>query len=149
MTSTSTATPAAQTWGASRARFLRVTKTTRASPSRPRSADSCSTPTARLNVGNCSRSQSMGATPPAAPQSSVRRLACGTVCTVVEYSSVKEIELYHFQPFVRRGRTRPRQQNQRPTNDCDLYSSGFTDNLESHTASYYPTMTPALRNHGL
>ena len=50
----------------------------------------------------------MGATPPAAPQSSVRRLACGTVCTVVEYGSVKEIELYHFQPFVRRGRTRPR-----------------------------------------
>ena len=50
----------------------------------------------------------MGATPPVAPRSSVRRLACGTVCTVVEYGSVKEIELYHFQPFVRRGRTRPR-----------------------------------------
>ena len=50
----------------------------------------------------------MGATPPVAPQSSVRRLACGTVCTAVEYGNVKEIELYHFQPFVRRGRTRPR-----------------------------------------
>ena len=50
----------------------------------------------------------MGATPPVAPRSSVRRLACGTVCTVVEYGSVEEIELYHFQPFVRRGRTRPR-----------------------------------------
>ena len=56
----------------------------------------------------------MGATPPAAPQSSVRRLACGTVCTVVEYGSVKEIELYHFQPFVRRGRTRPREGAQGP-----------------------------------
>ena len=67
------------------------------------------TPTARLNVGNCSRSHSMGATPPVAPRSSVRRLACGTVCTVVEYGSVEEIELYHFQPFVRRGRTRPRE----------------------------------------
>ena len=50
----------------------------------------------------------MGATPPVAPRSSVRRLACGTVRTVVEYGSVEKIELYHFHPFVRRGRTRPR-----------------------------------------
>ena len=45
----------------------------------------------------------MGATPPAAPQSSVRRLACGTVCTVLEYGSVEKIELYHFHLLLDEG----------------------------------------------
>ena len=45
----------------------------------------------------------MGATPPVAPRSSVRRLACGTVCTVLEYGTIEKIQLYHFHLLLDEG----------------------------------------------